>query len=188
MRAFLSCLVGTLLLGAACLAQDAPPIIAKHYEPPKPSPEEIASPMLLEVSMGTTAKRTSVQDMDSRHAWVATETAGYVCKSVRVRFIQVWKAEHGGKVNLRVIPVLNDHPEVDVTVTVSIISDSKEIKAGDLPSRGLAPLAERILSPVTALGSGASPATDFEFTKEEFAALFGPGRAPSVRVVVKIEE
>lgn len=188
MRTLVHLLTGALLLGAPCLAQDAPPIVAKHYEPPAPSPDEIASPMMLEVSLGATSKRKSLKEVDSKHAWVATETAAYVCKSVRVRYIQVWKKERGGLVDLRVVPVLNAHPDVDVSVAVSIISDSKEIKAGDLPSRGQAPLTERIMSPLTALGSGASPATDFEFTQEEFAALFANGHAPSVRVVVKIEE
>jgi hypothetical protein len=55
MRITLLCLVGGILVGTPCLAQEAPPIIAQHYEPPPPSPNEITSPMMLEVSMGATA-------------------------------------------------------------------------------------------------------------------------------------
>jgi hypothetical protein len=33
-----------------------------------------------------------------------------------------------------------------------------------------------------------NPETEFEFSSQEFAPLFGPGRAPSVRVVLNVLE
>jgi hypothetical protein len=183
-------LAGLFLIVAPSVAQDAastpPGLIAKHYEP-DPTHQEIASPMLLEVSLGATAKRKSIMDMDAKHAWVATETAAYSCRSVRVRFIQIWRAEQDKRVYLRVVPVLSDHDNFDVNVVVSIVSDGKEIRSGDLPDRSRM-MVNSLLAGRGLFDTSVNPATDFEFSKEEFAALFGPDRAPSVRLVISVTE
>jgi len=65
-----------------------------------------------------------------------------------------------------------------VDITVSIVSDSRVIRkrfwegfTADPPSR-----------------HPRNPEAEFEFTDEEFSALFGPGRAPLVRVVLDVKE
>jgi hypothetical protein len=46
------------------------------------------------------------------------------------------------------------------------------------------------LTPIAAAfgSTSKSPVAEFELTREQFAALWGPNRAPSVRVVVKIDQ
>jgi hypothetical protein len=196
-----SALVGAVLLTTAMahlaappvVAQDpppAPPIIAQHYVP-TPKYQEIEPPMLLEVSMGATDTRKSVKDMDSMHAWVTKETGAYACKGARVRLVQVWKEEHHGKVQLRVLPdIMSDARRQDVDVVVAIVSSGKvvaqtgwkDLTVGDDNSTAnkLAPL-----YPIAgAFGSSSkSPEARFEFPEQAFAAMF-EGGAPSVRVIL----
>ncbi len=180
-----------LVIGAA---QEAPPI-AKHVGTELVPPQEIASPMQIEVSMAATPKRKSVQDMDAMHAWVATESANYTCQTARVRLIQIWKEDNRGKVRLRIIPdLMTEQRRQDLDVTVSVVSDSKEVRRnfaanltiGDDHSTANK-LAALTLWAAAAGSTSKSPEVDFEFTKEEFAALWGPDRAPSVRVVLNVK-
>lgn len=183
--------------GLPIAAQETPPPIAKHVGPEKPIYQEIASPMQVEVSLGATPKRKSVQEIGNQRAWVATETSTYTCETARVRMIEVFKEEHRGKVRLRVMPLLaTEQRRQDVDITVSLVSDGKEvgtpvvfksltIGADDSTANKLAQLSLY----AAAFGSTSkAPAADFELTREQFAALWGPNRAPSVRLVLKIAE
>jgi hypothetical protein len=132
--------------------------------------------------------------MDAMHAWVATESAGYSCQTARVKLIQVWKEEHRGKVRLRIIPDLMTEQRVqDLSITVAVVSDSREVRRQAIPSlvigddRTANKLAALTLWAAAAGSTSKSPEVGFEFTKEEFAALWGPGRAPSVRVVLLVK-
>lgn len=182
-----------LTLARSLAAQEPAPPIARHQEPSEAQAryQEIASPMLIEVSLGATPKRKSLQEV---HAWVATETGRYSCQQARVRVIEVRKEEQRGKVMPRVLPSLvTEQRRQDMDVTVSVISDSKEIRTRSWESLTVGDdnsLANRSGTTIGAFMASTSktPEADFEFTSQEFAALFGPDRAPSVRVVIKIDE
>jgi hypothetical protein len=177
-----------LLTVAIPLAGQAPPV-AHHQQPGEAQPEyqEIASPMVIEVSMGATPRRKSVQDV---RAWVATETGSFACQQARVRVIEIRKEEKRGKVTLRVLPnLVTKERRQDVDVTVAIVSESKAIRTkswtdltiGDDNSTANK-MGFNIVGAAMASRSK-SPEVDFEFTSDEFAALFGSGRAPLVRSI-----
>jgi hypothetical protein len=187
-------MVAMLMAVRSLSAQEPTPPIARHQEPGEVQTlyQEIASPMVIEVSLGATPRRKSVQDV---HAWVATETGKYSCQQARVRAIDVQREEKRGKVILRVRPSLvTEERRQDLDVTVAIVSDSNEIRrkfwesltVGDDNSTANK-LGWNWVGAAMASQSK-SPEAEFEFTAQEFAALFGPNRAPSVRVVVKIDE
>ena len=183
--------------GLPAAAQETPPPIAKHVGPEKSIYQEIASPMQVEVSLGATPKRKSVQEIENQHAWVATETGTYTCETARVRMIEVFKEEHRGQVRLKVMPMLaTEQRRQDVDITVSLVSDGKEI-ATPVVFKNLTigadnstanKLAQLSLYAAAAGSTSKAPAAEFELTRGQFAALWGPNRAPSVRVVVKIDE
>jgi hypothetical protein len=119
---------------------------------------------------------------------VATETGTYSCQQARVRAIEVRKEEKRAKVMLRVLPSLvTEQRRKDMDVTVSVVSDSKEIRTKSWESLtvGADDSTANKLGFFTVAAAMAStsktPEADFEFTTQEFAALFGPDRAPSVR-------
>jgi hypothetical protein len=182
-----------VMLSRVLATQESPPPIARHQEASEAHTryQEIASPMVIEVSLGATPKRKSLQDVQ---AWVATETGTYVCQQARVRAIEVRKEERRGKVTLRVLPSLvTQQRRQDMDVTISVVSDAKEIRTKSWESLTVGDdnsLANRSGTTIGAFMASTSktPEADFEFTSQEFAALFGPERAPSVRVVLKIDE
>lgn len=193
-RVFFRIAATTLMMASRVLAAQEPSQpIARHQEPSEARTRyhEIVSPMLIEVSLGATPKRKSLQDVQ---AWVATETRAYVCQQARVRAIEVRKEERRGKVTLHVLSSLvTEQRRQDMDVTVSVVSDSKEIRTKSWESLTVGDdnsLANRSGTTIGAFLASTSktPQADFEFTSQEFAALFGPERAPSVRVVIKIDE
>jgi len=135
--------------------------------------------MLLEVSLGTTPRRKSVQEIETKHLWVAAETNHYICQQVQIRAIEIRKEERRGQIVLHVVAVLRaqESPK-DVDFTISIVSDAKEVRKRFWH--------EFTADPVTR--HPRNPETDFEFSSQEFAALFGSERAPSVRAVLNILE
>jgi hypothetical protein len=183
LRVVLASAVALLVANGPATTQEPPPTIARHQTDAdragQETTEEIASPMLLEVSLAATPRRKSIQELQPNHPWVATETSKYICQQIQIRLIQVWKDESRGKVRLRIIPALlaQESPK-DVDVTVSIVSDNKEIRTRLWHEFTADPVARH----------PRNPDTDFDFTSKEFAALFGPGRSPSLRIVLKVLE
>ncbi len=152
--------------------------------------------MQLDVSLGATAARKSVLETDSKKTWIATETDAYTCQTARVHMVQVTKDDRGATVILRVVPVLmSDQRRQDMDVSVSLISDDHEVRkpvifegltVGDdnsTPNKMQGTI-------VGFFGSHTkAPEANFVLSEKEFAALWGPeGRAPSVRIVVKIAD
>jgi len=180
-RRFVASLAVLFVLPAAidASAQESPPPIARQQTVAERPYQEIASPMLLEVSLGATPRRRSIQELDTNHLWIATETNRYICQQVQIRAIEVRKEENRSKVKLHIVAVLRaqESPK-DVDVTVSMVSDTKEVQKKFWH--------EFTADPITR--HPRNPETEFDFSTQEFAALFGPGRAPSVRVVLNILE
>jgi hypothetical protein len=170
-------------LGPALMAQGSPSPIARQQtaadRPDQENYQEIPSPMLLEVSLGSTPKRRSIQALEAQYLWVATETNRFICQQVHIRAIEVRKEEGRGKVRLHMVAVLlaQESPK-DVDITLSILSDTKEIRKKFWH--------DFTADPVTR--HPRNPETEFDFSSQEFAALFGPERAPSVRVVLDVKE
>lgn len=173
--------IASLLLVQLQSAQEPTPPIARHQEPGEvQNPyQEITSPMLIEVSLGATARRKSFQELEAKHPWIATETNKYICQQVHIRMIEAWREENRGKVKLHLVAaLLSDGSPKDVDVTLSVVSDGKEIRRMSWH--------EFTADPVTR--HPRNPETDFDFSSQEFAALFGQGRTPSVRVVLNVLE
>jgi hypothetical protein len=131
--------------------------------------------MLLEVSLSATPRRKSIQQLEPKHLWVATETSRFICHQVQVRAVELRKDEDRRSVALHVVVVLlaQESPR-DVDITLSIVSDKVEIRKKMWH--------EFTADPMTRHPK--NPETDFDFSTQDFAALFGEGRAPSVRIVV----
>ena len=171
---------GTLFAVALLLAGSIAPVIgqvsARHATPADgaqlQTPTDIPSPMLLEVRVPSWVTKGATK-------WATTETGKYVCQEIRIPFIEVWKEEHRGKIRLRVIAGLlaNDRPK-DCDITISIISDSVVIRKQLVEGFTADPISRH----------PRNPKVEFEFTRDEFAALYGPARAPLVRVVLDVKE
>jgi hypothetical protein len=164
-----------LLLGGS-IAPVQGQVSARHATPADTSqvqtPTDIPSPMLLEVRVPSWVTKGATK-------WVTAETAKYVCQEIRVPFIEVWKEEHRGRTKLRVIAGLlaNDRPK-DCDITISIVSDSVVIRKHLVEGFTADPISRH----------PRNPEAEFDFTNDEFAALYGSRRAPLVRVVLDVKE
>jgi hypothetical protein len=136
------------------------------------TPTDIPSPMLLEVRVPSWVTKGPTK-------WATTETGKYVCQEIRLPFVEIWKEEHRGKIRLRVIAGLlaQDRPK-DVDITFSIVSDSVVVRKQLVEGFTADPISRH----------PRNPEAEFAFTNEEFAALYGPGRAPLVRLILDVKE
>lgn len=179
-----------------------PSVVARQATPEEVGYQVIASPMLLEISLGAHGKGKSLKDMDEQHVWTTTGTAGFVCEKARVKMVQVWKVKKRDQVTLRVIPMLAaEHTARAIDVTVAIVSSGKEIRRGllrletagsDTASPG-AIVVVRVPHVMLALPvpqettRNSTAEFDFEFTEQEFASMFEGGRDPQVRMILDIQ-
>jgi hypothetical protein len=179
-----------------------PSVVARQATPEEVGYEVIASPMLLDISLGAHGKGKSLRDMDEQHVWTITDTAGFVCEKARVKMVQVWKVQKRGQVTLRVIPMLAaENTGRAIDVTVAIVSGGKEIRKGllrvdttgsDTASPGAIAVVRvphvLLALPIPQVATRNSTAEfDFEFTEQEFASMFEVGRAPLVRMILDIQ-
>jgi hypothetical protein len=190
------------LLGALALALPAagqsPPPVAHHLDGSDPGAQapdqEIESPMVVEVSLGATAKRKSIHDLDDLHSWVATETRSFVCRHARVSLILARKEEHHGKVTMTVQPQLKtSERRQDVDLAISMVVDGREFgrtfyKAFTIGDDNSTANKVGAYIPIAgAFGSASkTPPGEFIFTKQQFDAMFADGKAPTVRIVVTV--
>ena len=179
-----------------------PSVVARQATPDEVGYQVIASPMLLEISLGAHGKGKSLKDMDEQHVWTTTDTAGFVCEKARVKMVQVWQVKKHDQVTLRVIPMLAaEHTGRAIDVTVAIVSGGKELRRGllrvdtagsDTGSPGAIAVVRvphvMLALPVPQVATRNSTAEfDFEFTEQEFAAMFEGDRAPLVRMILDIQ-
>lgn len=169
-------LFAVVLLVAGSITPLLGQVSARHATPADgaqlQTPIDIPSPMLLEVRVPSWVTKGPTK-------WSTTETGKYVCQEIRVPLVEVWKEEHRGKIKLRVIAGLlaQDRPK-DVDITLSIVSDSVVIRKQLVEGFTADPISRH----------PRNPEAEFEFTNEAFAALYGPGRAPLVRVILDVKE
>jgi hypothetical protein len=169
-------LFAVALLLAGSIAPVLGQVSARHATPADgaqlQTPTDIPSPMLLEVRVPSWVTQGPTK-------WATTETGKYVCQEIRIPFIEVWKEGHRGKMRLRVIAGLlaHDRPK-DVDITFSIVSDSVVVRKQLVEGFTADPISRH----------PRNPEAEFEFTNGEFAALYGSGRAPLVRVILDVKE
>jgi hypothetical protein len=139
-----------------------------------PHSTEIASPMLIEVSV---PGWLAVTKQDSK--WTSTDSDRFICRNIHVPRIEVRKERGHDRVRLLVIAGLlsTDEPK-DIDISIALVSDTKEIRKQSWEEFTADP---RTRHP-------RSPEAKFEFTSDEFAALFAANRSPVVRVILNVKE
>lgn len=151
--------------------------------------KEIPSPMLLEISLGATAKRKSLFDHD-KTPLVSTETADYSCDKARVRVVQAWhRRRGGGLVEIKIIPTLStDYYRQDIDLTVALVSDGKVVREQTWKSFTIGRDSVASGFWVTGASHSKSPEAVFDdITEKDFAAMFKDGKAPVARIIVAID-
>ncbi|HEV3457177.1 MAG TPA: hypothetical protein VHG32_11510 [Thermoanaerobaculia bacterium] len=182
-----------------------PSVVARQATPEEVGYQVIASPMLLEVSLGAHGQRKSLKEMDDQHVWTNTETAAFVCEKARVKMVQAWKVKKRDQITLRVMPMFAaEHTGRSIDVTVAIASGEKEVRKGLLrvETAGIdsatasaivvvrvphAPVSLAFAPVPQATTKNTTAEFDFEFTEQEFAAMFDDGRAPILRMILDIQ-
>jgi hypothetical protein len=162
-----------------------PPIAARQARPDEVGYQVVASPMLLEISLGASPGRRSFKDADPRYPWLVTETAAFVCEGARLETVQVTRERlhPPGIVDLKILAHLA--PEVPgrtIGLTVAIVSNGREIRRQF----------ERVdTTGATTRGAvirPSNPSAEFEIElgEQEFAAMFAGARAPILRIILDV--
>ena len=151
-------------------ARQPDPVLGRYFGPPiaarQAAPEEVGriavpSPMLLDISLGAYGASKSFRDTVAQQSWSVGVTAAFECERARVDWVQIDRtADAQGRVQLHVVPTLAlERPGRTVDMTVAFLVDGGEIQRRSL----------RVFT-------GDPPFEwSFEFTNQEFAAMFDPG-------------
>ncbi len=166
--------------------------------PPGAAPDQkVPNPMLLEMTLGARTdgkiERKSMADVAYGQTRTFWDTKNFVCDKARVARVQVTKREgRKGMVELEVSPFLTtEWYRQDVDLTVALVSDGKEINRetwDDLTIGSDKNAANKMGCLVCGASSSKSPKAVFKLKEEQFASLFSDGRAPSVRIIVDIQD
>lgn len=154
---------------------------------------EVPSPMLLEISLGASGARRTFADpaVQGRSFY---ETKKFVCDQATVPFVNVYKkpGERKGGTRLEISPQLRTtYYRQDVDLTVALNSGGKDVRKqfwDDLTIGKDDNLANKLGVWVAAPSSSKRPTASFEFSAEEWAALFANGEAPKVKLILEIQE
>jgi hypothetical protein len=152
------------------------------------SPQEVPSPMLLEVKVSPTQFTTPTLAKQKTNIWTTRETAKFVCDKAVVRSINVQRTlRRKGQVTLEVIPeVATDWFRQDIDLTVSLLAaDGRELGKRTWESLTIGNDAGAAL----VFGSRTkSPTLEIEMSESDFMQLFADGQRPMVRVVLDVVE
>ena len=157
---------------------------------------EVASPMLIELSLGAKnegkVQRKALNEVASGQTRTFWETRKYVCDKARVVRVQVTKQVKKGMVELEVASTLStEWYRQDLDLTLALISDGKEIDRKsweDLTIGSDKNAANKLGCLVCGASSSKTPKASFRVKEEDFNAMFSEGRAPLVRVIVKVKK
>jgi hypothetical protein len=151
-------------------------------------PQEVPSPMLLEVKVSPRQFTTPSLAKQNPSIWTTRESAKFVCDKAVVRSIKVQRTlRRKGKVLLEVIPeVATEWFRQDIDLTVALLSaDGRELGKRTWESLTIGNDAGAAL----VFGSRTkSPALGIEMQEADFMQLFADDQRPTVRVIVNVVE
>jgi hypothetical protein len=159
--------------------------------------QEVANPMLLDLPLGARVdgkvQRKPMNEVPFGQTRIFWETKRYVCDKARVARVQVTKRQgKRGTVELEISPTLStDWYRQDIDLTVALVSDGKEIDRktwDDLTIGNDKSAANKMGCLVCGASTSKSPRAVFKLREEEFAAMFGDGRVPIVRVILNVQK
>jgi hypothetical protein len=177
---------GVLALLPSAVGAQAPqpdPVLGMYFGPPiaarQAAPEEVGrmavpSPMLLDISLGAYGASKSFRDTVTQQSWSVGVTAAFECERARVDWVQIDRVtvDARGRVQLHVVPTLAlERPGRTVELTVAFLADGREIQRRSV----------RVFT-----GEPPPPEWSFEFTNQEFAAMFDPARSPVLRIILEV--
>jgi hypothetical protein len=145
---------------------------------------EVASPMLLEVSLAATDERRALWQLEPGLSFVARETRDFVCDQARVTHLMVTRGkEKRGRVPLTISPSLTSgwyRQDIDLTVV---------LETGDGKVLG-----KRTWDDLTIGNAGGpyagrpkSPELELSLPQETWEREFADGKSPKVRILVEIQ-
>ncbi|MEA2564012.1 MAG: hypothetical protein QOH06_5516 [Acidobacteriota bacterium] len=159
--------------------------------------QEVPNPMLLDLSLGVQVdgkvQRKPMNETAFGQTRTFWETKRYVCDKARVARVQVTKRQgRRGAVELEIAPTLStEWYRQDIDLTVALVSDGKEIERktwDDLTIGSDQSAANKMGCLVCGASTSKTPKAVFKLKEEEFATMFGEGRAPIVRVIVNVQK
>lgn len=182
----LSLVLAPSLAGAQVEARQATPEETAKMEkgPAASSDVEVPNPMLLEIPLTARPGRRAVWDLEKGQSWVATETRRFVCDRARVPTVLVRRTEHRkGVMKLRIEPSITSEwyrQDIDLTIV---------LEGGDGTVLG-----KKFWDDLTLGNSGGpysghtrSPELEVSLTAEQWAAHFGAGKSPRVKILIEIQ-
>lgn len=150
------------------------------------SPQEVPSPMLLEVKVSARQFTMPALAKQNPNIWTTRETAKFVCDRAVVRSVKLKRTlRRKGQVLLEVIPeVATEWFRQDIDLTVVFLSaDGRELGKRTWESLTIGNDAGAAL----VFGSRTkSPALEIEMSEADFLQLFADDQRPVVRVVLDI--
>ncbi len=196
MKTLTALTLGTMFLALPLAAQMQPPgaaygpsISARQAAPGEAGYPQVAStvvpnPMLLDISLGAYSGHLSLLDMNPKYPWIFDETAAFVCNGARLEGVQVTKDHYPGRYEITVKPTIQ--PEIPgrvLSLTMAIISIGQEIErqTWNVDTQGVLDQGWIVPAP-----GAPCPEFHFQFTEQEFRALFDGGQAPLLRVVMDV--
>jgi hypothetical protein len=189
---FLFVAVLILVLPRALAAQvEARPISEAEAQelsgkPKSQAPQEVPSPMLLEVKVSPRQFTTPAYAKQNPNIWTTRETASFVCDKAVVRSIKVQRTlRRKGQVLLEVIPeVATDWFRQDIDLTVALLSaDGRELGKRTWESLTIGNDAGAAL----VFGSRTkTPTLEIQMSEADFLQLFANDQRPVVRVVLDV--
>jgi hypothetical protein len=161
---------------------------APEQKPAPPAPVEdieVPSPLLVQVSLLPTKPGGRSLVTMSFESTQTFKTRQYVCDKARVEYVRLIKREaRHGKIRVLIAAGLStDWFAQRLHLTVGLYDGDKQIKAESWKLR-----IGRDNIGVIGSSSGKAREIEVELTQEELAALFAEGHAPTVKVLVAIDE
>jgi hypothetical protein len=183
MKAVLAVVVGSLL---ASSGSDGQVTAGQASGTSQVTRTEIADPMQIDISLGADTDikgqpRPPFNEQPLGKARAYPETNNFVCDQARVRMLTVKKvAESADEVVIEAAPMLiSEWPMQDVDLTVALLSaDGRLIGSQQWDNLTLGAWSR----------SYTPPKATFRVPPAEWGALFTDGAAPTLRLVVDIQE
>jgi hypothetical protein len=202
MKTLTALTLGTMFLALPLAAQVQPPgaasvlgssygpsIAARQASPAEAGYQKVAStvvpnPMLLDISLGAYGGQPSLLDMNPKNPRFLGGTAAFVVDDAHLEGIEITKDHYPWRYELTIKPTIK--PEIPgriVSLTMAIVSSGQEIErqTWNVDTQG-------ILDQGWIVPAQGAPCTEFhfQFTEQQFRAMFDGGQAPLLRVIMDV--
>ncbi len=197
MKTLTALTLGTMFLALPLAAQIQPPgtaygpsISARQATPGEAGYPQVTSttvvpnPMLLDISLGAYGGQLSLLDMNPKNPRFFDGTAAFVVDGAHLEGIEIQKDHYPWRYELTVKPTVQ--PEIPgriVSLTVAVVSSGQEIErqTSNVDTQG-------VLDQGWIVPAQGAPCTEFhfQFTEQQFRAMFDGGQAPLLRVIMDV--